>query len=288
MHTKATFLGRVIGYGEVKPNPEMYATLEKWEAPKTKKHQQSFLGFVNYYREFVQGLSEISYPLKELTKPNREFKWGDEHQECFEKVKSALLQAPLLHQPDEEGEFTLDTDASEVAIAGILSQKKTINGEVKECPIAFGSKARSETEMRYAAAKAEILAAIYFVEKYQPYLTRGKFTFKLRTDNRALSWLKRYSMTRGMAARWIQRLDQYHFDVEHRPREKDQNGVSKKTEFYDKKQIRDENLPEHMPNFKFLADPTLFDKLPELIDSVEMDQVCKHSLRVGAGETGGW
>ncbi len=66
----------------------------------------------------------------------------------MEKVKSALSQGPLLHQPDEEGEFILDTDASEVAIAGILSQKKTINGEVKKCPIAFGSKALSETEMR--------------------------------------------------------------------------------------------------------------------------------------------
>ncbi len=48
--------------------------------------------------------------------------------------------------------------------------------------------------------------------KYRPYLTRGVFT--LRTDNQALSWLKRYSMTRGMAARWIQRLDQYKFHVE--------------------------------------------------------------------------
>ena len=73
--------------------------------------------------------------------------------------------------------------------------------------------------------------------------------------------------------------------MEHRPRERHQNadGLSKKTEFFKKKQIKDENLPDHMPNFKFLADPTLFDRLPELtkeeavINSVEMDQVCKHS-----------
>ncbi len=43
LHTKATFLGRIIGEGQVKPNPEMYMTLEKWEPPKTKKHLQSFL-----------------------------------------------------------------------------------------------------------------------------------------------------------------------------------------------------------------------------------------------------
>ncbi len=150
----------------------------------------------------------MSYPLKEMTKPNRAFEWEDQHTQCFEKVKSALLETPLLHQPDEEGEFILDKDASELAIAGILSQKKTINGRTKECPISFGSKALSMTERSYAAAKAEMLAAICCVEKFRPYLTRGKFT--LRPDNSALSWLRRYSMTRGMAARWIRRFDQYH------------------------------------------------------------------------------
>ncbi len=50
--------------------------------------------------------------------------------------------------------------------------------------------------------------------------------------------------------------------MEHRPREKHQNadGLSKKTESYDRKQIKDENLQDHKPNFKFLADPTLFDR----------------------------
>ena len=163
--------------------------------------------------------------------------WAEEHSECFKVVRDSLIEAPLLHQPDEEGEYILDTDASEVAIAGILAQVKTIDGEEQECPIAFGSKALSETEMRYPAAKAEMLA-VGFIEKYRPILTRAKFT--LRTDNSALSWLKRYSMTRGMAARWIQRLDQYNFDVILRPREKHQNadGLSKKSEFYAKNRIR--------------------------------------------------
>ena len=91
-------------------------------------------------------------------------------------MRDSLIEAPLLHQPDEEGEYVLDTDASEVAIAGILAQVKVINGEEKECPIAFESKSLSETEMRYPAAKAEMLAAIYFIENYRPLLTRVNFT----------------------------------------------------------------------------------------------------------------
>ncbi len=73
--------------------------------------------------------------------------------------------------------------------------------------------------------------------------------------------------------------------MEHRPREKHQiaDGLSKKTEFYLKKQIKDENLSEHMSNFKFQADQSLFDELPDLmneeavVSSLGMNQVCKHS-----------
>ncbi len=147
-------------------------------------------------------------------------------------------------------------------------------------PIAFGSKALSETEMRYSAPKSEMLAAIYFIEKYRPYLTRGVFT--LRADNQALSWLKRYSMTRGMAARWIQRLDQYKFHVEHRKREKHQNvdSLSKKTEFYTKREEKDASLPPEMENFKFLADPDLYRRLPaveEKVDVLELEEVDPHT-----------
>ena len=154
----------------------------------------------------------------------------------------------------------MDTDASEVAIAGILCQQQIVNGETKECLIAFGS-----------APKAEMLAAIYFVEKYRPYLSRARFT--LRTDNRALSWLKKYSMTRGMAARWIQRLDQYKFTIEHRKREKHQNvdSLSKKTEVYAQKEMRDENMPQERANFKFLTDPIKYEDLPQLEDEPELE-----------------
>ena len=88
--------------------------------------------------------------------------------------------------PTENGMFVLDTDASVVAISGILHQEQEWNGrtdmEVRE--IAYGSKVLSDTEMKYGAPKAEMFWVITFVEKYRAYL--GSCTFKLRVDNRAL------------------------------------------------------------------------------------------------------
>ena len=89
----------------------------------------------------------------------------------------------------------------------------------------------SDTEMKYGAPKAEMFAVVTLVEKYRAYL--GSARFKLCMDNRALSWLKTYSMDQSYIGRWIVRLDGYHMIIEHRMHHKHQNAdsLSKKTEF---------------------------------------------------------
>ena len=83
--------------------------------------------------------------------------------------------------------YVLDTDASVVAISEILHQEQEGNGRIVLRPIAYGSKVLSDTEMKYGAPKAEMFAVVTFAEKYREYL--GSAKFKLRMDNRALSWL---------------------------------------------------------------------------------------------------
>ena len=83
----------------------------------------------------------------------------------------------------------------------------------------------SDTEMKYGAPKAEMFAVVTFVEKYRAYL--GSEPFKLRVDNRVLSWLKTYSMDQSYIGR-----------IEHRTRDKHQNAdsLSKNTEFYERQE----------------------------------------------------
>ena len=87
--------------------------------------------------------------------------------------------------PTEKGMYVLDTDASVVAISGILYQEQEWNGRTVLKPIAYGSKFLSDTKMKYGAPKAEMFAVVTFVEYYRTYL--GSEPFKLRVDNRALS-----------------------------------------------------------------------------------------------------
>ena len=79
------------------------------------------MGFVNYHRTFIKDLSRIAAPLTELAR-KKPWKWGEEQQTAFEKLKSALQTTPVLAIPDKTGTFVLDTDASDKAIGAELIQ----------------------------------------------------------------------------------------------------------------------------------------------------------------------
>ena len=115
--------------------------------------------------------------------------------------------------------------------------------------------------MKYGAPKAEMFAVVTFVEKYRAYL--GSEPFKLRVNNRALSWLKTYSMDQSYIGRWIVRLDEYSMIIELRTRDKHQNAdsLSKKTEFYERQEQREANRPEIKEGFSFM-DKETYDSLP--------------------------
>ena len=115
--------------------------------------------------------------------------------------------------------------------------------------------------MKYGAHKAEMFAVVTFDKKNRAYL--GSEPFRLRVDNRALSWLKTYSMDQSYIGRWIVRLDGYNMIIEHRTRDKHQNAdsLSKKTEFYERQEHKEADRPEIKDGFSFM-DKETYDSLP--------------------------
>ena len=122
MKPEVKYLGRVVSAEVVKPDPKAVAKLRDWDIPRNKTEMQSFLGFANYYREFIPWHAKLVEPLHAVTGLNATFAWGPDQQKAFNEIKKALIETTALAQPDSEGEFVLDTDASAVAISGILHQ----------------------------------------------------------------------------------------------------------------------------------------------------------------------
>ena len=253
MRTETKYLGRVVSSEGIRPDPEAVVKIQEWMPPRNKEELQSFLGFANYYRDFVPFHAAKVQPLQELLKKSQHFHWETKHQEAFDAVKEALANATALAAPNEDGRFVLDTDASAVAIAGILHQEQEHNGKTILRPIVFGSKSLTKTQLNYGAPKLEMYAVFYFIEKFHSYLAGREFT--LRVDNQALSWLKTYSMDQAMIGRWIARLDQYNFKTIHRPRTQHRNvdGLSKRTNDYVHREKILEKLPEVSEGFNFMT-----------------------------------
>ena len=139
----------------VRPDPEAVEAVLTRKAPRTDTQLLSFLGFANYYREFIKGYADKVYPMQKLI-PNKrkKFEWNDEAQVAFENIKRELCEAPVLGMPTAKGMYVLDTDASVVAISVILHQEQEWNGRTVLGPIAYSSKVLSDTEMKYGAPKA--------------------------------------------------------------------------------------------------------------------------------------
>ena len=103
-------------------DPIKLEAVRKWPQPKTVKDIQKFLGFCNFYRQFVKGYSELVHLLFDLTKKGEPFIWTDRHEASFTGLQNILMLSPVLLLPDYGKPFTLYTDASDYATSAILEQ----------------------------------------------------------------------------------------------------------------------------------------------------------------------
>ncbi|KAG0437254.1 Retrovirus-related Pol polyprotein from transposon 17.6 [Dictyocoela muelleri] len=113
----------------------------KLRKPKTKKHVQKLLGFLNYFKAFIPNFSNKTLYLTELFRNESKTKWCDEYNDMTDKTINQIKNAPILKYPDPKLKFTLETDASDLAIGSILEQKDNL--------IAFYSHKFTTSESKY-------------------------------------------------------------------------------------------------------------------------------------------
>ena len=114
----------------IRPDPDDVEAILSWNSPKTQHQLMSFLGFANYYREFIKGYAVKVDPMQQLMRrKGKKFTWNNAAWESFQRIKRELYEAPVLGKPTENGVYVLDTDTSVVAISGILHQEQEWNGK---------------------------------------------------------------------------------------------------------------------------------------------------------------
>jgi len=143
------------------------------------------LGLANYYRQFVKDFAKLARPLNDLTRKEEKWKWGDEQQEAFERLKMVFTSRPLLAAPNLDKELRVEADASNFATGGVLSIKYE---DSKWKPVAYISKSLNETERNYEIHDKEMLAVIRCLEAWRHFLEGAKSKFEVWTDHKNLEY----------------------------------------------------------------------------------------------------
>ena len=209
--TSVPFLGHIVGRAGLECDSNKLSAVANWIPPSTVKGVREFLGFTGYYRRFVPDYSTVAQPLVRLLGKDCKFKWTDACQDAFKALRALLIKAPVLAFPKEDIPYIVDTDASDYGIGGVLSQ--CIEGS--EYVIAYYSKSLNPAQQKYCTTRRELLAVVATLDHFKGYVWGPKFL--VRTDHAALVWLKNLKNIQGMLARWLAKLQQFHFDIIHRP-----------------------------------------------------------------------
>ena len=105
--------------------------------PSNTDEECILLGLPNYCHQFVAAFPDLMHPIQRLLKKNIKFKWSDKCDKAFRIAKETLTNNPLLHHPDPNILWIIETDASKTAFSGVLLQPHTHKGITQEVPITF-------------------------------------------------------------------------------------------------------------------------------------------------------
>jgi hypothetical protein len=126
-------------------------------------------------------------PLSRLS-GNLEWQWGPKQQKAFERLKNKIAYEVTLAIPNQKGQFRMETDVSDFAVAAILSQLQDNN---TWRPVAFFSKAMNPAERNYEIYDKEMLAIVKGFEEWLHYLKGAQETIEVLTDHQNLTYFRK-------------------------------------------------------------------------------------------------
>ena len=204
------WLGAVIHDNKIWPDSDKIKAITEMPIPTNKNALMRFVGAVNYHRRHIHHLADAAVPLNKLVSPKAAFIMGPLQIEAFHNIKQMLTTAPALALPDVTRPFIITTDASDVGVGGVLSQKNDLDHEQI---VAYCSRTLSTNEQNGSSCEKEILAILYAVSVFHFYIANAHFT--LRSDSKSLVFLRHFKDLNSKLFRASLILDELSFDIQH-------------------------------------------------------------------------
>lgn len=208
------YLGYVIEAGHsIRPDPEKIRAIQEWEPPKNARGVRGFIGFANFYRDFISHFSEVAAPLHALTRRDATFEWGRAEEKAFQTLKAAFVAHPILAQWDPDLDTVMEADCSGTALGGCLSQwhKDILH------PVAYHSASLTAEQRNYSIYDKELTAVVKCIESWTAELMSVRKPFTILTDHKNLEYFTKSRVLSERQHRWAEFLSRFRFKLHFRP-----------------------------------------------------------------------
>ena len=207
---KVKYVGHIFSADGHQPDPDRVNALVNMPAPKNLKELETMMGMFNYVRLYIPHMADISAPLNELKKKDRQWVWTTDQERAFSELKTRLAKTTLLYHFDPNKLIEMHCDASKCGLGVCLFQESH--------PVAFASRSMNSSELNYSQSEKEMLAIAFGFKKFHNLLY-GRYV-KVYTDHKSLIPI----MNKPVATIGSDRLKRlrlkiikYKFDIEYVP-----------------------------------------------------------------------
>ncbi|KAG1637678.1 hypothetical protein G6F44_009223 [Rhizopus delemar] len=134
-----------------------------------------------YSENLTDHYNHVSLVLENFGMLDFTFVWSTEADQSFQQLKTALI----LHHFDPSSNIIIETDGSDFAIAGVLSQ---YSFDDLLHPVAFYSRKLKTTEANYDIYDKELLTAIEYFKTWRHYLQGASHQITVYIDHKNLEY----------------------------------------------------------------------------------------------------
>ncbi len=217
LQSATEYLGHSLSVNGISPGKDKTAAILQAQPPTTRKSLKSFLGMVNFFRNFIRHFAHKAGKLYALIRNDSAWHGGQlppAELQLFNNIKTAIAKAVPRAFPFKSGKYHLYTDGSlgdmkeEGGLGAHLMQEDEAGGLHS---IGFASRALKAHEKNYSAFLLELQAAVYAIDYFDHYL-KGR-SFVLYTDHAPLSKLS--TVHTKTLHRLHALLNEFSFEIKH-------------------------------------------------------------------------
>uniref|UniRef100_A0A2N9FBJ4 Uncharacterized protein n=1 Tax=Fagus sylvatica TaxID=28930 RepID=A0A2N9FBJ4_FAGSY len=203
------FLGFMVTQRGIEANPDQISAILELRPPRTVREVQRLTGMAAALNRFISRAAEKCRPFFDLIKKGKNFHWGEQSDQAFERLKEYLSAAPLLSTPVNGESLYVYLAVSEHAVSAAIVREDC---NVQK-PVYYTSKTLDGAESRYLPLEKLAFALVCSSKKLPHYFQAH--TMIVLTEQPLKAVLRSADFS-GRISKWGAQLGAY--DINYRPR----------------------------------------------------------------------